>query len=128
MAKSPDRRPSSSERGYGTKWQKARAAFLSQPGNQFCVRCYERGLLNAGNLRMDGSPQTQKRRTHLVVDHITPHKGDQKLFWDRKNWQVLCPDHHDITKQQEEHGKVRSGTGIDGRPLDPNHPWNAGKG
>lgn len=74
---------------------------------------------------MDGSPQTQPRRMHLVIDHITPHKGDQKLFWDRKNWQVLCPDHHDIAKQQEERGKVRSGTGIDGRPLDPNHPWNA---
>lgn len=24
------------------------------------------------------------------VDHIVPHKGDPKLFWDRKNWQTLC--------------------------------------
>lgn len=117
-------RPNQSNGCYGSRWQKARAAFLRQPGNQFCIRCYERGLLNAGNLRMDGSPQTVERRIHLVVDHIIPHKGDQKLFWDRKNWQVLCPDHHDIAKQQEEHGKIRSGTDTNGRPLDPNHPWN----
>jgi 5-methylcytosine-specific restriction protein A len=120
----PENRLSSRERGYTTKWEKARAVFLSLPGNQFCRRCQAHGLLNAGNLRADGSLQTNARRMHLVVDHVKPHKGDQKLFWDRSNWQPLCPDHHDITKQQEEHGKVRSGTGIDGRPLDPDHPWN----
>ncbi|KQS83432.1 HNH endonuclease signature motif containing protein [Rhizobium sp. Leaf383] len=117
-------RASSRERGYTTKWEKARAVFLAQPGNQFCRRCQVHGLLNTGNLRPDGSLQTNPRRMHLVVDHIVPHKSDQKLFWDRGNWQPLCPDHHDITKQQEEHGKVRSGTGLDGRPLDPAHPWN----
>jgi hypothetical protein len=50
-----------------------------------------------------------------VVDHITPHKlkeallsGDaaaiskaQKLFWSR-NWQGLCKQHHDSTKQRME--------------------------
>lgn len=30
-----------------------------------------------------------------VVDHIVPHRGDQKLFWDRSNWQALCKAHHD---------------------------------
>ncbi|MGH3850135.1 MAG: HNH endonuclease signature motif containing protein [Pseudonocardiaceae bacterium] len=26
-----------------------------------------------------------------LVDHIIPHRGDQKLFWDQmKNWQALC--------------------------------------
>jgi 5-methylcytosine-specific restriction enzyme A len=24
------------------------------------------------------------------VDHITPHKGDRQMFWDRSNWQSLC--------------------------------------
>jgi 5-methylcytosine-specific restriction protein A len=25
-----------------------------------------------------------------VVDHIVPHRGDKKLFWDSSNWQALC--------------------------------------
>ena len=119
-----ERRGSAKQRGYGYKWQKARAAFLSLPQNQFCERCKGQGILNAGHLRMDGSPQTNPRRMHLVVNHRTAHKGDQTLLWDRENWEVACPDHHDIRIQQEESGKVRSGTGIDGRPIDPAHPWN----
>lgn len=119
-----DHRPSARRRGYDTKWEKARKVFLDQPENQFCERCKAGGLLNAGNLRMDGTAQTNPRRMHLVVNHRIPQKGDQRLFWDQSNWEVACPDHHDIRIQQEERGKVRSGTGIDGRPLDPNHPWN----
>lgn len=30
-----------------------------------------------------------------VVDHIIPHRGDQKLFWDQNNWQALCKSCHD---------------------------------
>ena len=30
-----------------------------------------------------------------VVDHIVPHRGDQKLFWDQNNWQPLCKSCHD---------------------------------
>ena len=30
-----------------------------------------------------------------VVDHIIPHRGDPKLFWDRSNWQSLCKPCHD---------------------------------
>lgn len=30
-----------------------------------------------------------------VVDHIVPHRGDQKLFWDESNWQPLCKPCHD---------------------------------
>ena len=30
-----------------------------------------------------------------VVDHIIPHRGDSKLFWDEHNWQPLCKDCHD---------------------------------
>ena len=29
-----------------------------------------------------------------VVDHITPHRGDEALFWDKSNWQPLCWKHH----------------------------------
>lgn len=27
-----------------------------------------------------------------VVDHITPHRGDKKLFWDEGNLQVFVRD------------------------------------
>ena len=30
-----------------------------------------------------------------VVDHIQPHRGDPKLFWDQSNWQSLCKRCHD---------------------------------
>ncbi len=84
------------------RWQCERADFLDQAENQFCRRCEANGILNAGHLRMDGSLQTNRRRMHLVVDHIKRHRGSPILFWDRTNWQPLCPDHHDIEKQAEE--------------------------
>ncbi|MEO4040348.1 HNH endonuclease signature motif containing protein [Hoeflea sp. CAU 1731] len=37
-----------------------------------------------------------------VVDHIIPHKGDRKLFWDRSNWQPLCTPCHSSKKQRQE--------------------------
>ncbi len=41
-----------------------------------------------------------------VVDHIKPHRGDPKLFWDQENWQALCARHHDRDKQREERGRA----------------------
>jgi 5-methylcytosine-specific restriction protein A len=116
-------RLSARQRGYTSAWDKARSAFLAQPENQFCCKCQEHGLLNPGTMRMDGSLQTNRRRLHLVVDHIIPHKGDQRLFWDRSNWQPLCPDHHDIVKQREEQGRETGPVDINGRPVG-DHPWN----
>ena len=37
-----------------------------------------------------------------VVDHIVPHKGDEKLFWDRNNWQALCKQCHDRKTLKED--------------------------
>ena len=114
-------RGKTAERGYGARWQRERLVFLAQPENQFCVKCKARGLLNPGTMRMDGTLETNPRRIGLRVDHIIPHKGDQRLFWDRSNWQPLCADDHDITKQREELGlptKVRIGLiGADGWPA-----------
>lgn len=39
-----------------------------------------------------------------VVDHIVPHKGDQKLFWRRSNWQSLCKRCHDVKTATEDGG------------------------
>ena len=30
-----------------------------------------------------------------MVDHIEPHKRDQRLFWDTSNWQSMCKPCHD---------------------------------
>jgi 5-methylcytosine-specific restriction endonuclease McrA len=38
----------------------------------------------------------------LVADHIEPHRGDAKLFWDEGNVQCLCKACHDGEKQRAE--------------------------
>lgn len=38
----------------------------------------------------------------LVCDHIRPHRGDQRLFWDEANLQTLCKSCHDDVKRNEE--------------------------
>lgn len=70
---------SATKRGYGRKWQAASKAFLQ--ANPLCVHC------------MKQNPPRYTKAT--VVDHIVPHRGDQKLFWDRTNWQPLCKSCHD---------------------------------
>jgi 5-methylcytosine-specific restriction endonuclease McrA len=43
-------------------------------------------------------PDTSK----LVADHIVPHRGDHRLFFDLNNLQTLCKDCHDTHKQRAE--------------------------
>lgn len=75
---SSDRRRGDAEsRGYDSRWRKARANFLQR--NPLCNACMKRGKI---------TPAT-------VVDHVIPHRGDQKLFWDESNWQALCKSCHD---------------------------------
>lgn len=38
----------------------------------------------------------------LVADHVTPHRGDRELFFDRGNLQCLCATCHNRDKQKEE--------------------------
>ena len=64
-------------RGYNAKWKAARLRYLRQ--HPLCVKCQREGRL---------TPAT-------VVDHIVPHRGDEKLFWDEGNWQALCKACHD---------------------------------
>lgn len=72
------------ERGYGSKWQQARARHLS--ANPLCVMCMAE----------------QRAEIATVVDHIEPHRGDMRLFWDEANWQSLCAMHHSSHKQRQE--------------------------
>lgn len=68
---------SSTKQGYGYAWQKARAAFLRE--HPLCCQCEGEGRVVAAD----------------VVDHITPHRGNQARFWDVSNWQSLCKRCHD---------------------------------
>ena len=77
-------RASATERGYGSVWQKARKRFLRM--HPLCVRCMEEG----------------KYVKATVVDHIEPHRGDPKLFWDEGNWQALCKQCHDKKTMTED--------------------------
>ena len=74
-------RPSARERGYTRQWETARKEWL-----HFNPICAHPGCVN---------PAT-------VVDHVTPHKGDMKLFWDKTNWQSLCAPCHNRHKQRAE--------------------------
>lgn len=78
------KRPNANARGYDAEWRKARAEYLVL--NRTCRKC--------------PAPAT-------IIDHILPHKGNQKLFWNRANWQPLCKPCHDRTKQAEEHRNDR---------------------
>jgi 5-methylcytosine-specific restriction endonuclease McrA len=59
-----------------------------------------------------------------IVDHKTPHKGNEVIFWDESEWQALCKPCHDSTKQRLEKSGVEVGCDVNGFPVDPNHPWN----
>lgn len=77
---------SSTQRGYGYKWQKARAAYFAK--HPLCVECERQGLFVVAT----------------DLDHKIPHRGDKELFWDRSNWQGLCHSCHSIKTQREEEG------------------------
>ncbi|MBN9600848.1 MAG: HNH endonuclease [Afipia sp.] len=44
----------------------------------------------------------------LVCDHIIPHRGDERLFWDENNLQTLCKRCHDTVKQAAEQASLRT--------------------
>lgn len=79
-------RKSAAQRGYNSKWRKAREQFLSD--NPLCLECNTESKLTVAT----------------VIDHIIPHKGDYKLFWDKTNWRPLCKRHHDIKTATKDGG------------------------
>ncbi len=78
------KRASAAKRGYGRRWQRASKAWLAQ--HPLCAECDRGGHVTAA----------------VLVDHIVPHRGDQKLFWNRGNWQSLCKPCHDTKTQRGE--------------------------
>lgn len=85
----------SHQRGYTYRWQQYREVWLRK--HPLCgdrihgscpthSRCVQAGLATPGT----------------DVDHITPHRGDEALFWDENNHQTLCGTCHDSFKPQFE--------------------------
>jgi 5-methylcytosine-specific restriction enzyme A len=76
------------ERGYTTQWDAAAKDFRRRyplcgmrPGGLPPVMsdCFDRRLAQAAT----------------DTDHVVPHRGDQRLFWDvERNWQALCRTCH----------------------------------
>lgn len=77
-------RKTSSQRGYDSRWRRARKRFLSV--HPLCEQCKKNGKLIKAN----------------VVDHVIPHRGDEVLFWDESNWQALCKNCHDSKTMTED--------------------------
>lgn len=69
-------RPNANARGYNHAWQKASKGYLDH--HPLCLLCQAKGLVTVAT----------------VVDHIVPHRGDSKLFWEKNNWQPLCETCH----------------------------------
>ncbi|SEC73242.1 HNH endonuclease [Pseudomonas anguilliseptica] len=105
-----ERRGNSAERGYGYKWQQARAGYLRK--HPLCVECQSRGRTVAAT----------------VVDHKVAHRGDMTVFWDKANWQSLCKHCHDSWKQRMEKSGRGAGCSVDGIPSAPGHHWHQGGG
>lgn len=75
---------------YNYRWQRASKFFLKL--NPVCVRCDADGVLTAAS----------------VTDHVVPHKGDKKLFWNKGNWQALCVTCHNSKTATEDGGFGRA--------------------
>lgn len=80
------RRGSAAERGYDARWSQESKRYLQQ--HPLCEPCLKKGNVHAAQ----------------VVDHIIPHRGDMKLFWDKSNWQAMSKRCHDKKTASEDGG------------------------
>jgi 5-methylcytosine-specific restriction enzyme A len=67
--------------GGDTRWRKARLDFLAT-----CPSCVDCGQLAT------------------TVDHIIPHGGNMRMFWNRSNWQPMCKRCHSIKTNKYDGG------------------------
>ena len=67
-----DLRGTATERGYTSRWARVAAEYRRQ--HPYCVMCDKQGIVSPAE----------------CVDHVVPHQGNDKLFWDESNWQSLC--------------------------------------
>lgn len=92
-----------------SRWRQLRNLQLS--AEPLCKLCEEAGKVTAAT----------------VVDHIEPHRGDEKLFWDQENLRSLCTPCHEHLASVKDTTGIDPGCNVDGEPLDKNHPWYQGE-
>lgn len=68
---------------YDSQWAKASKLFLAK--NPLCEECLKYNVL----------------RPSKETDHIIPHNGNYKLFWNSDNWQALCKTCHSQKTNKE---------------------------
>ena len=91
-------------REYGlSRWKKLRRAQIAK--EPLCRRCEAKGKI---------VPAT-------IADHVVPHRGDVAQFWSGA-LQSLCKRCHDGEKQSEEKLGYSRQIGLDGFPIDDQHP------
>ena len=78
-----ERRGTATERGYNKRWKRAAAVYRAE--HTVCVSCEKAGRVTPAE----------------CVDHVRPHKGDDNLFWDERNWQSLCWSCHSKKTRSE---------------------------
>nr|WP_246723484.1 HNH endonuclease [Rhizobium sp. ARZ01] len=76
------------------RWRKLRQKILLRDN----FTCKQTGVLCIGKYPADNSP---------VIDHKVPHRGDERLFWDEDNLQVVSKAYHDSEKQKQERAQAR---------------------
>ena len=83
-----DGRPSAAARLYDRNWRAYTARYKQE--NPLCADPY--------NIHQGVTVEA------IDVDHITPHRGDLKLFWERTNHQGLCKSCHSRKTATEDGG------------------------
>lgn len=96
QAEVDERRGSAASRGYGAKWRAYREKYLR--AHPLCRVCQGKGFVVAAT----------------VVDHVEPHRGDHRLFWNPANHQPLCGPCHSAKTAAEDggFGNPRRGGGV----------------
>lgn len=97
-------RRSASDRGYDPRWTRASRAFLARYPYCGMRPHHARPVLS----RCVDTGQFTTRAT--LTDHVVPHRGDPRLFWDEANWQALCRACHAIKTAREPGGSARRPT------------------
>jgi len=86
-------------------WRRMRERQLAK--HPLCSMCLSKGLTVQAS----------------IADHIIPHHGDRKLFFDPTNLSSLCQPCHDNRKRQIEHHGYSQACDAEGLPVDITHPW-----
>ncbi len=81
------------------RWKRERRGFLFLA--PLCAECARDGVVTPAR----------------EVDHVVPHRGDEGLFWDRRNWQSLCRPCHSRKTAREVLTAGRRDRGVSENPT-----------